>query len=159
MTSIFSPFEMVYSYKPEIQELPNSLKLIKPEVVPQGNKISPELLAIRSKASEQGLKRVCDQELKKYVKFQINNKVWALNPDKSKLARKLIGPYTVISINKEHNTCCLQYKRGAQRGLHMDSPCLVKARAYKAKSKFDIPNVTLEKFGAQKVDDVLAKTL
>ena len=42
----FSPFEMVYVYKPEIQELPNSLKLIEPEVVPQGNKISPEVLAI-----------------------------------------------------------------------------------------------------------------
>ena len=39
----------------------------------------------------------------------------------------------------------------------MDSLCLVKARAHKAKSKFDIPNVTLEKFGAQKVDDVPLK--
>ena len=33
----------------------------------------------------------------------------------------------------------------------MDSLCFVKARAHKAKSKFDIPNVILEKFGAQKV--------
>ena len=49
----FSPFEMVYGYKPEIQELPNSLKLIEPEFFPQGNKVSPELLAIQSKASEQ----------------------------------------------------------------------------------------------------------
>ena len=60
---------MVYSYKPEIQELSNSLKLIEPEVVLQGNKVSPELLAIQSKASEQGLKCVCEQELKKYVNF------------------------------------------------------------------------------------------
>ena len=41
----------------------------------------------------------------------------------------------------------------------MDSLRLVKAQAYKAESKFDIPNITLEKFGAQKVDDVPAKTL
>ena len=108
----FSLFEMVYSYKPEIQELPNGLKLIEPEVVPQENKISPELLAIRSKASEQGLRRVCEQELKKYVKFQMNNKVWYLNPDKRKLASKLIGLYTVISVNKEPNTCLVQDKRG-----------------------------------------------
>ena len=148
-----------YTAKKEIQELPNSLKLIEPEVVPQGNKISPELLAIKSKASEQGLKRVCEQELKKYVKFQINNKVWALNPNKSKLAPKLIGPYMVISVNVEHNTCCVGDKQGVQRGLHMDSLCLVKARAHKAKSKFDTPNITLEKFGAQKVDDVPAKNL
>ena len=106
MVSIFSPFEIAYGYKPEIQELSNSLKLIKPEVVSQGNKISNELLAIWSKASEQGLKRVCEQELKKYVKFQINNKVWALNPNKSKLAPELIGPYMVISMNKEHNILC-----------------------------------------------------
>ena len=144
----FSPFEMVYGYKPEIQELPNSLKLIKPEVVPQGNKISPKLLAIRSKASEQGLKRVCGQELKKYVKFQINNKVWALNPNKSKLAPELIGSYTVISVNKKHNTCCVQDKRGVQKGLHMDSLCLAKAQAHKAKYKFNIPSSTLVKFGA-----------
>ena len=142
---------MVYGYKPEIQELPNSLKLVEREVVPQGNKISPELLAIRSKASEQGLKRVCEQELKKYVKFQINDEVWALNPNKSKLAPKLIGLYTVISVNKEHNTCCVQDKQGVQRGLHMDSFCLVKARAHKAKSKFDIPNITLENLGHKKL--------
>ena len=123
----FSPFEMVYGYKPEIQELPNSLKLIEPEVVPQGDKVSPELLAVRSKASEQGLKRVREQELKKYVTFQINDKVWALNPNKSKLAPKLIGPYTVIPVNKEHNTCCVQDKHEVHRGLYMDSLCLAKA--------------------------------
>ena len=150
---------MVYGYKPEIQELPNSLKLIEPEVVPQGDKVSPELLAIRSKASEQGLKRVCEQELKKYVTFQINDEVWALNPDKSKLAPELIGPYTVISVNENHNTCRVQDKRGVQRGLHMDSLRLAKARAHKAESKFDIPSSTLVKFGARKVDDVPAKTL
>ena len=103
------------------------MKLIELEVIPQGNKASPELLAIQSKASEQGLKCVCEQELKKYVTFQINNKVWALNPNKSKLAPELIGPYTVILVNKEHNTCRVQYKRGVQRGHHMDSLCLAKA--------------------------------
>ena len=66
---------MVYSYKPEIKELSNSLKLIKPDVVPQGNKVSPKLLAILSKASEQEQKRICEQELKKYVKFKINKEV------------------------------------------------------------------------------------
>ena len=35
----------------------------------------------------------------------------------------------------------------------MDSLCLVKAQAHKAKSKFDILNITLEKFGAQKVGE------
>ena len=85
--------------------------------------------------------------------------MWALNPDKSKLAPKIIGPYTVISMNKEHNTCCVQEKEGFQRGLHMDSLCLVKAWAFKAKSKFNIPNFTLEKYEAQKVDDIPAKTL
>ena len=109
------------------------------------------MLAIQSKASEQELKRVCEQELKKYIKFQINNKVWALNPNKSKLAPKLISLYTVISVNKEHNKCCVQDKRGVQRGLHMDSLCFVKARAHKAKSKFDIPNVTLENLGHKKL--------
>ena len=39
----------------------------------------------------------------------------------------------------------------------MDSLCLVKAQAHKANSKFDIPNTTLEKFGAQKVDGVPLK--
>ena len=27
--------------------------------------------------------------------------MWALNPDKSKLAPELIGPYTFISVNKD----------------------------------------------------------
>ena len=142
---------MVYSYKPEIQELPNSLKLIEPEVVPQGNKVSPVLLAIRSKASEQGLKRVCELELKNYVTFQINNKVWALNPNKSKLSPELISPYMVISVNEDHNICRLQDKHGVQRGLHMDSLRLAKAWAHKAESKFNIPSSTLVKFSACKV--------
>ena len=41
----------------------------------------------------------------------------------------------------------------------MDSFRLVKAQAHKAEPKFNILNITLEKFGAQKVDDVPAKTL
>ena len=114
------------------------LEACQAEVVPQGNKISPELLAIQSKASEQGLKRVYEQELKKYVTFHINDKVWALNPDKRKLAPELIGLYMVISVNKDHNTCRLQDKHGVQRGLDMDSLCLAKAQAHKAKSKFDL---------------------
>ena len=85
--------------------------------------------------------------------------MWALNPNKSKLAPELIGPYTVISVNENHNTCRVQDKRGVQRGLHMDSLRLAKARAHKAESKFDIPSSTLVKFGARKVDDVPAKTL
>ena len=76
---------------------------------------------------------------------------------KEQTSPKLIGPYTVISINKEHNTCCVKDKWSVQRGLYMDSLCLVKAWAHKAKSKFDIPNITLEKFRAQKVDDFPAK--
>ena len=51
----------------------------------------------------------------------------------------------------------VQNKQGVQRGLHMDSLWLVKAQAHKAKSKFDIPNITLENFGAQKVEDVQLK--
>ena len=65
----------------------------------------------------------------------------------------------VISMNKEHNKCYVQDKQGVQRGLHMFSLCFVKARAHKARSKFDILNLTLEKFEAQKVDDVPDKTL
>ena len=65
----------------------------------------------------------------------------------------------VISVNNEHNTCRVQDKWGVQRGLYMDFLRLVKAQAYKDKSKFDIPNITLEKFWARKVNDVLAKTL
>ena len=42
----FSLSEMAYGYKPEIQELPNSLKLVEPEVVPKGNNTSPEFFAI-----------------------------------------------------------------------------------------------------------------
>ena len=85
--------------------------------------------------------------------------MWAWNPNKSKLAPELIGPYPVILVNKEHNTCCVQDKWGAQRSLHMDSLCLVKAQAHKTKSNIFIPNSTLEKFGARKVDNVPAKTL
>ena len=85
--------------------------------------------------------------------------MWALNPDKSKLAPELIGPYTVISVNENHNTCRVQDKRGVQRGLHMDSIRLTKAQAHKAKSKFDILSSTVVKSGAHKVDDVPAKTL
>ena len=65
----------------------------------------------------------------------------------------------VISVNKEHNTCFVQDKWGIQRGLHLDSLRLVKAQANKAKSKFNIPYVTLEKFGAQKNDDIPPKIL
>ena len=43
-----SPFEMVYGYKPEIQELPKRLKLVKPAGVPMVDNISPELITFAS---------------------------------------------------------------------------------------------------------------
>ena len=56
----FSPFEMVYGYKLEIQELPKRLKLVKPAGVPMGEKITPELKNICNHA-EQEAKCACEQ--------------------------------------------------------------------------------------------------
>ncbi len=57
----FSPFEMVYGYKPEIQKLPKRLKLAEPADVPMGDDITPELKNICNLAAEQGAKRACEQ--------------------------------------------------------------------------------------------------
>ena len=78
---------MVYGYKPDIQELSNSLQLVEPDDVPRGDDITPELKNICNLASEQGAKRVCEQVIKRTDLFEINNEVWALNADKRKLTR------------------------------------------------------------------------
>ena len=39
----FSPFEMVYGYKPDIQDLPKGLRLVEPDDVPRGNDICCEV--------------------------------------------------------------------------------------------------------------------
>ena len=57
----FSPFEMVYRYKPEIQELPKRLKLVELAGVPMGEDITSELKSICNLAAEQGAKRACEQ--------------------------------------------------------------------------------------------------
>ena len=87
----FSPFEMVYGYKPDIQDLHKGLQLVEPDDVPRGNGISPKLKNICNLASEQGAKRVCEQVIKQTDLFEINNEVWALNPEKRKLKPKMIG--------------------------------------------------------------------
>ena len=70
----FSPFEMVYSYKPEIQELPNSLKLIKTEVIPQGNKVSPELLEIDQRPLNRDLSVFVSRNLRNTLRFRLTKK-------------------------------------------------------------------------------------
>ena len=51
----FSPFEMVYGYKPDIQDLSKGLQLVEPDDVPRGKNISPELKLISNKASDKGI--------------------------------------------------------------------------------------------------------
>ena len=86
--------------------------------------------------------------------FKINNEVWALNPDKRKLAPEMIGPYTVITVNHDFKTCRVQDKNGKKKNLHMDSLRLVKAWVHHQSSKFDISNELLEKYGARNIDAI-----
>ena len=38
----------------------------------------------------------------------------------------MIGPYTVVAVNQDFNTCRIQDKNGKQRNLHMDFLQIVK---------------------------------
>ena len=145
---------MVYRYKPDIQDLPKGLWLVEPDDVPRGDVISSELKNICDLASEQGAKRVCEQVIKRTDLFEINNEVWALNPDKRKLAPEMIGPYTVITVNHDFKTCQVQDKNGKKKNLHMDSLRLVKAWVHHQSSKFDIYNELLELHGARNLDAI-----
>ena len=145
---------MVYGYKPDIQDLPKGLRLVKPDDVPRGDDISSELKNICNLASEQGARRVCEQVIERTDLFEINNEVWALNPDKRKLAPEMIGPYTVITVNHDFKTCQVQDKTGKKKNLHMDSLRLVKAWVHHQSSKFDISNKLLKKYGARNIDAI-----
>ena len=79
---------MVYRYKPDIIDLPKGLQLVEPDDVPRGDDISPELKNICNLASKQGAKCVCEQVIEHTDLFEINNEVWALNPDKRKQSQK-----------------------------------------------------------------------
>ena len=76
--------------------------------------------------------------------FKINNEVWALNPDKRKLAPEMIVSYTVITVNNDFKTCRVQDKNRKKKNLHMDSLRLVKAQVHHQSSKFDISNKLLK---------------
>ena len=150
----FSPFEMVYGYKPEIQELLKRLKLVKPAGVPMGDDITPELKNIRDLAAEQGAKHACEQVVDQTKTFKINDEVWALNLDKAKLKAEMIGPYTVIAVNQDFKTCWVQDKTGKLKNLHTDSLHIVKARVHQKSSKFNIPKELLDKYGARSIDNI-----
>lgn len=123
----FSPFEMVYRYKPNIQELTNDLRLVEPDDVPAGNDIIPELKNICNLASEKRAKRVCEQAFKQTDTFKINDGVLALNQDKRKLKPETNGPYIVITVNSEFKTCWVQGKNRKKKKLHLDFFWLSKA--------------------------------
>ena len=86
--------------------------------------------------------------------FEINDEVWALNPDKAKLKAEMIGPYTVIAVNQNFKTCWVHYKTGKLKNLYMDSFCIVKAWVHQQSSKFDIPKELLDKYGARSIDKI-----
>ena len=114
----FSPFEMVYGYKTDIQDLPNGLRLVEPDDVPRGDHISSELKNICNLASKQGAKRVCEQVIDQTDLFEINNEFCTLNPDKRKLAPEMIGLFTVITVNHDFKTCWVQDKNGKKKPPH-----------------------------------------
>ena len=120
----------------------------------QGNIITPELTKKLQPSHWTKAKRVCEQVIKWTDLFEINNEVWALNPDKRKLAPEMISPYTVITVNHDFKTCQVQDKNGKKKNLHMDSLRLVKAWVHHQSSKFDISNKLLEIFGARNIDAI-----
>ena len=126
----FYPFEMVYGYKTDIQDLPKGLRSVESDDVPRGNNIAPELKNICNLASDQGAKSTCEQVVEQTDTFEINDEVWALNPDKRKLKPEMIGPYTVITFNHEFKNCWLQDKNRKKKNLNMDSFWLVKAQVH-----------------------------
>ena len=81
------------------------------------------------------------------------------NPDKHKLRSKLIGPYKIITINEKYNSCRAKDKNSKCRGLHMDSLRFIKSYKHQKTSKFEIPSITIEKFGACSIDNILPKNL
>ena len=86
----FSPFELVYRYKPEIKELLKRLKLNETASVPIVDGIPPELKNICDLASRQGAKCACEQVVDQTETFELKDEVWALNPDKAKLKAEII---------------------------------------------------------------------
>ena len=119
-----------------------------------GNDITPELKNIRDLAAEQGAKRAREQVVDQTKTFEINDEVWALNPDKAKLKAEMIGPYTVIAVNQDFKTCRVQDKTGKLKNLHIDSLRIVKAWVHQKSSKFDIPKELLDKYGSRSINNI-----
>ncbi len=100
-----------------------------------------------------GAKYACEQAVDQSETFEINDEVYALNPDKAKLKAEMIGPYTVIAVNQDSKTCWVQDKTRKLKNLHMDSLRIVKAWVHQQSSKFDIPKELLNKYGARSIDN------
>ena len=72
---------MFYGCQPETQDKSREPKLLEPTDALLGENISPELKLFSNKASKQRSKRACEQAILQIKQLEINNKVWALNPD------------------------------------------------------------------------------
>ena len=72
---------------------------------------------------------------------------------------KLIGFYTIITINEEYNTYRVQVKNSKQGGLYMNFLKIAKSQEYRNNSKFEIFKKTLKKSDAYFIDNIPSKSL
>ena len=87
---------MVYRYKPETTKSSQGLKLIEPAVKPRDLPITKEMELVRSQAGLRAQHRLQEQAQAATTFYKEGDKVWVLNPDKSKLQPEKVGPYVII---------------------------------------------------------------
>ena len=116
----YSPFELVYGSKPQTEHNKSgTLKLIKPTHIPA---TTAALQDVRQQADIADRKQMEKEFIPLINGHQVGDKVWVLNPDKSKLQPEKKGPYVVVVVHN-NNTYTLRNPKGKLKRFHHDRLC------------------------------------
>ena len=90
-----------------------------------------------------------DQAIIATTIFEADDKVWVINPDKSKSQPEKISPYTILKVNHDTNTYIVQDFKGKHKHYHADSLCLCKSRNIQRESNLQVPADLLKRYQAR----------
>lgn len=150
----YSPFELVYGFKPNTVQTETGMRLVVPNKVPSVPTDAHR--QVLEEAQRQAEVRMEKQAIPSEDLLNVGNEVWVLNHDKRKLLPEKLGPTVIIAADHGKNIYTVKDAKDNEIVCHWDTLRVCQARKRQRTSNYQADNEVLSKYGARSEDNVTA---
>ena len=150
----YSPFELVYGFKPNTVQTETGMRLVVPNKVPSVPTDAHR--QVLEEAQRQAEVRMEKQAIPSEDLLNVGDEVWVLNHNKRKLLPEKLGPTVIIAADHGKNIYTVKDAKDNEIVRHRDTLRICQARKRQRTSNYQADNKVLSKYGARSEDNVTA---